>query len=191
MSGKGIVMWLKKRIGKKVWVALAVVIVVQVLFDPLTSLIELMEGYQAQIGLPSARQKWESQNISHYKFDIKGYVPLACIVGGSVEVKDGVVIKIGPSSTAVESDNPFLDTGFTSMEHPFLCNYKNYTIPSFFDYLSEHPNSITGISFDLDYGFISHYRFGSSGGHGLLSPRIYDCCGGFGISNFQMLDAEP
>jgi hypothetical protein len=46
----------------------------------------------------------------------------------------------------------------------------------------------SNISFDPTYGFISGFGFGSSGGNGLLSPRISDCCGGFSIRNFQVLD---
>jgi len=180
-----------KRINKKVWIALAIVIAIQLLFDPLTPIVHFGQGVKAKLFMLSVRQKWESQNISHYKFDIKVYMPLACIVGGSVEVKDGVVIRTGPSSDAGTEPVPLLDPGFTALENIFFCNYRNYTIPGLFNeverWIKLYP-SIRHISFDSKYGFISSFSFGSSGGNGLLSPTVSDCCGGFSIQNFQVLD---
>lgn len=182
----------KKRTNKKIWIALLLVVTIQVLFDPLSSLLDFGERVQAQIGLPYARHKWDAQGITHYKFDIHAYVPPACIVGGSVEVNDGVVVHTGPSTDVLTRGEPDLDPGFAAMEDLPLCNYKNYTVTSFFDILEQqlakYPNLVTQISFDPEYGFISGFGFGSSGGNGLLSPRIYDCCGGFSIRNFQVLD---
>lgn len=181
-----------KRANKKVWIALAVVvIVIQILIDPLSPILHFSQGVKAQLLMPSARQKWESQNISHYKFDMNAYMPLACIVGGSVEVKDGVVIRTGPSSDAGTEHNSLLDPSFTVVGGFFLCDYKNYTIPVFFNeverWVKLYP-SIRHVSFDSKYGFISSFGFGDSGGIGLLSPRVSDCCGGFSIRNFQVLD---
>ena len=182
---------MKKRINKKVWIVLAVIVVVQVLCDPLSPALHFGQGLKAKLFLPHARQKWDAQEITHYKFDFKAYVPLACIVGGSVEVKDELVIHVGPSSDAAKGPIPLLDPGFTTSEDFFLCNYKNYTMPGFFDeverWIKLYP-SIRHVSFDPEYGFISSFSFGSSGGYGLLSPKISDCCGGFSIRNFQVLD---
>jgi len=181
-----------KRVSKKVWIVLAVVVVVfQILFDPLSTFLHFSQSVKAKLLMPSARQKWELQDISHYKFDMKAYMPLACIVGGSVEVKDGVVIRTGPSSDAGAGRIPLLDPGFTAVGGFFLCDYKNYTIPGFFNeverWVKLYP-SFRHISFDSKYGFISSLGFGDSGGIGLLSPTVSDCCGGFSIRNFQVLD---
>lgn len=176
----------------KVWIVLAVVAAVQILFDPLSSILYFSQGVKAKLFLSQARQKWETQNITHYKFDIKGGVPLVCFFGGNIEVKDGTVIRRGPSSDAGMPSNPFLDAGFVKMEDPVLCNYMNYTIPLLFDMVQQwtkgKPFYVTQISFDPKYGFISGFSFGNSGGNGLLSPGISDCCGGFSIRNFQVLD---
>ena len=181
-----------KRINKTVWIVLVILLVIQILFDPLSPLVYWSKNFQARVRLSPSRHKWESQGITHYKFDIRGYVPLVCIFGGSVEVKDEEVIHTGPSSDVISQADPFLDMGFRRMENPFLCNYQNYTITKLFDeierYKKESPSIISGISFDPKYGFISGFGFGSSGGKGLLSPRISDCCGGFSIRNFHVLD---
>ena len=180
-----------KRIPRKIWVVILLVVLLQVLFDPLSSVQHLGERLQAHIYLPTAREKWESQGIRHYRFAIRGYVPLVCIFGGGIEVKDGVVIP-GPRSDADTNSTALLSPGLSGLEEPALCDYRNYSMPLLLDeiehWLDHYPESITQISFDPQYGFVSSFSFGNSGGRGLLSPIISDCCGGFTIENFQVLD---
>ena len=183
----------KKRIVTTVLILLLAVSIFQILFDPLSSFMHFSESLQARIVLPHARQKWESHEITHYKFDIRGGASLVCIFGGNIEVKDGKVVHTGPRSDAGTEQNPFLDAGFSNSEYlPAICNYKNYTMPLFFDelerWLHNSPFSINQISFDPEYGFVSHFGFGNCGGRGLLNPIVSDCAGGFSIENFQVLD---
>ena len=181
----------RKRIIKWLWLVAIIVLLIQILFDPLSSFIHLSESLQARLYLPAARQKWESQEIAHYKFDINGYFPLVCIFGGSIEVKDGVVIP-SPGSEADTDSMAQLSPGFSRVESPPLCNYRNYAMPLLFDEIErwskDAPLSITQISFDPQYGFVSGFKFGNPGGRGLLNPNVSDCCGGFTIENFQVLD---
>ena len=179
-----------KRIPRGICAAILLVILFQVLLDPLSSILYLGERLQARIYLPSAREKWESQGISHYRFDIQGYIPLVCMFGGGIEVKDGLVI---PDQRS-DADDPdaLLAPGFSGIEDPPLCNAQSYTMPQLFDeierWLKDSPLSITQISFDPQYGFISSFKFGNPGGRGLLNPIVSDCFGGFTIENFQVLD---
>lgn len=167
--------------------------VVQILFDPLSSILNLSGNIQARVGLPNAQAKWDAQKINHYEFDISGSSPTYCGFNGSIEVKDGKVISTGTRSDIdadLYPDAYLLPEGGTNT--PFLCDYHNYTIPLLFDelqrWLRESPSLITGISFDRKYGFISHLRFGTPNGWGLLNPKMSHCCGGFTIENFQVLD---
>ena len=148
--------------------------------------MDLGENLQARNGLPAARKKWESQKVTHYKFDIQGYVPLVCMFGGNIEVKDGTVVHTGPRSDGR------LTPGLVATEDPPICNYKIYTVPLLFDelerWLHESPFSISDISFDPEYGFISRFGFGNCGGRGLLNPIVSDCAGDFTIENFQALE---
>jgi len=112
------------------------------------------------------------------------------IESGGVEVNDGVVIP-GPRSDA-DDPKALLPPGFSGLNEPSLCNDQNYSMPLLFDeiegWLQDSPGSITQISFNPQYGFISSFKFGNPGGRGWLSPIISDCCGGFAIENFQVLD---
>lgn len=47
----------KKRIRRKVWTILLIGLVIEIVFDPLSSLVDLSENIQARIGLPSARTR--------------------------------------------------------------------------------------------------------------------------------------
>ena len=173
----------------KVGGILFIVVVVQILFDPLADLQHLKERLQAQMFLPAARQKWETKGITHYQFDIRGSVPLVCIFGGGIEVRDGLVIP-GPRSDAAKF-NSMLSPGLSKAEDPPLCNDQNYTMPGLLDlvevWLAQSTSSITEVSFDPEYGFISSFSFGDPGGKGLFSPTVSECCGGFIIENFLVL----
>jgi hypothetical protein len=179
----------KKRTLWKIGGLFLFIVLVQVLFDPFSEMLRLAERLQARQYIPTARQKWEAQGITHYRFNIRGYVPLTCMFGDGIEVKDGVVIH-GEASDAGEPD-AMLHPGFAGTDDPPLCNYQNYTMPGLFrlieEWLAESPASITEISFDSRYGFISSFSFGNPGGHGILNPTISDCCGGFSIENFEVL----
>lgn len=186
-----------KRINKKVWIVIAVVAVaIQILFDPLTPIVHVGQSVKAKLLMPSARQKWESQNITHYRFDVYANTQF-CFLGANIEVDDGVVVHAGPvlkpdpwDMIQGVSQNP----GWWTPEMWFLCDYKNYTVPNLFDYFEKQVQTTrsTGasISFDKTYGFISHFRLDWSSGYGLLSPKISSCCSGFRIWNFQVLDGE-
>ena len=176
----------KKWIKKTIWIVLLAGLVIEILFDPITNLLQWGRSVQARAILPSAHRKWDSQGITNYSFHIQGAIQNTCLFGGSVEVKDGQVIH-----TSVDHSTD-LDLGFSRRDDPPLCNYRNYTMPGLFDEIQrsvdQWPSSTAHISFDREYGFISHYRFSSCGSHGLLSVRLFDCSGGFTVTKFQALD---
>lgn len=174
----------------KIGGVLLLLVLIQALFDPLTELQHLAERLQARLDLPAASQKWKAKGITHYRFDIRGSVPLVCIFGGGIEVRDGMTTPEPPSNEG--EPGAMLFPGFSRAKDPPLCNNQNYTMPGLFkvveDWLAQSPASINEISFDPEYGFISSFSFGTPGGNGLLSPTISDCCGFFTIENFQVLD---
>lgn len=175
-----------KRIVKAALVFILVGFGIQVLFDPLSIFLQFGENLEARLALPAARTKWDSQNITHYAFDIQGSVSLVCLFGGNIEVQDGIVVRTGPRSDGL------LASGLPALKEPSLCNLQTYTMPMLFDELErrlrESPLSVSEISFDAKYGFITNLRVGSSGGHGILNPRVSDCCSGFSIENFRVLE---
>ena len=185
---------LLKRNKKNVWVVLIIFMVIQVLFDPLTPILNLSQSAKARLLLPLARQNWESQAVTHYSYDVYAFSQL-CFLGANIEVDDGAVVHAGP----VKKPDPGDMIQGVLQQNPgfppdtwFLCDYKNYTVPDLFDHLEKivqiTRSTGTSISFDNKYGFISKFRLDWSRGHGLLRPRISSCCYGFRIWNFQVLE---
>ena len=187
-------MKIPKRINKAVWVVLIMLLVIQVLFDPLSPILNFSQIAKAKLLLPVAREKWEAQGVTHYSYDVYAFSQM-CFLGANIEVDDGVVFHAGP----VKNPDPWdMLQGIPqkNLDFPpetwFLCDYKNYTVPALFDYLEKQVHITrskgTFISFDNTYGFVSYFRLDWSSGYGLLSPKVSSCCSGFRIWNFQVLD---
>jgi hypothetical protein len=187
-------MKIQKRNKKNIWVVLIILLVIQILFDPLSPILHVSQSAKAKLLLPLARQKWESQGVTHYSYDVYAFSQM-CFMGANIEVDDGVVVHAGP----VKNPDPWDMIQGVRQQNPgfppdtwFLCNYKNYTVPNWFDHLEKKVqitrSTGTSISFDNKYGFISRFRLDWSSGNGLLEPKIRSCCYGFRIWNFQVLD---
>ena len=181
-----------KRINKKVWTVLAVLLVIEILFDPIRPLIKYSENIQARFGLPIYRARWDKLNVKDYSFEITAGTQ-TCMPSAKVEVKDGKVFQVFHKDIFVTmeiSDTPLPRTAWANHYYSdqFFCDYANFTMPQIFDMVEKSTRGITGISFNGKYGFVSGVGWGNPGGFGLLSPRVGDCCSGFSISNFQVLD---
>ena len=185
-----------KRANKKVWIVLIILLVVEALFDPIHLFIDFSEKIQAQIGLRISRIRWENSNVNNYSFEITTGITTVCMPSAQVEVRNGKVFRVFHKDNLITmeiSKTPLPRTLWANHHFPnqFFCDYANFTMPQIFDMMERSLRGITRISFDMRYGFISGVRWGSPGGWGLLNPRVSDCCSGFSISNFQVLDNEP
>ena len=151
------------------WFVLFILLVIQILFDLLSPILYLNQGVQAKLLMPLARQKWESQGVTHYSFDVYANTQI-CFFGANIEVEEGVVVHAGP----VSNPNPWdmiqgisQNPGFPAYMW-FLCDYQNYTVPNLFDHLEKQVQNarlgVTSISFDNKYGYISNYRSGGRDG---------------------------
>lgn len=183
----------KKRIIGKVWIVLIIGLGIQILFDPLSSILNFSGNLQARVGLPTARDKWEAQNITHYSFEIVTGINSMCIASARVEVRDGKVVQVNRKDfleTGKVSEKPLPRESWANPYYPdvFFCDYADLTFPNLFDRVGQSLEFVSRISFDAKYGFVSLVRWGSPGGRGLLSPRIWDCCSGFSIEKFQVLE---
>jgi hypothetical protein len=167
----------KKRISKWVWIFIVTGLVMQLLFDPLSSLQNFSASIEAQIGIPMAHARWEAQHITHYSFDVRAFNQV-CLSAARVEVRNEKVVQVNLKDYFEETEDvskkPLPRGEWASPYYLdiFACNYANFTIPQIFDMAGEHLRSINRISFDAKYGFISEARFGSFGGKGLLSPKL-------------------
>ena len=188
------------RIGKRVAAAVGVLIgtgiILQVMFDPLTFANHAFEISKVRAEFPDARARWDAQKIADYTFEIRGNAPLICLPYAVIDVREDEVISVR-TKDPFSADSPaqllppekWSDPDWG--EEVFLCDYANFTMTQIFDLLGQDlhndPSVILHADFDPDYGFVSNFSSGLLVGHGLLSPRISECCSGFTITNFEPL----
>jgi len=171
----------------------ALLIVTEILYDPISSARHHLRIASVRAELPQARAKWDGAGITDYMFEIQGNARSICQPSAVIEVRDNAVVKV---ETKGNNDNARLlppeswsdpDWG----EEVFLCNYFHFTMPQFFDLveqtLQSYPASIMQAEFDDEHGFVSDFSFGMYVCYGLLRPRISNCCNEFQIRNFQVL----
>jgi hypothetical protein len=187
------------RVVKIIAVSLIIGIIIQVLFDPISSLKHSLEISSARAELPGARAKWEAQKITDYTFEIIGNAPLICQPSAIIEVKNDVVVKVETKDFLLEDSPKYVlapdkwadpDWG----EEVFLCNYANFTMTQIFDRLDTvlhyTPTTLILVDFDPSQGFITRLSYGLYIGNGLLRPNISDCCNELIVKNFQPMSNQ-
>ena len=193
-------MVLQKKMKSRVikWAAgfLFVGILIQVLYNPISSFKHSLLVSSVRSELPQARAKWEALGITNYTFEIVGDARSLCQPSAIVEVRNDEVVKVETKN--FESDSPSKLLPLDAWSDPdwgeevFLCSYFHFTMPQFFDLvgqtLQNYPSSIMHADFDPEYGFVTDFKFGIYVGYGLLKPEIENCCNEFSIKNFQMLE---
>ncbi len=181
-----------RRIALTVGSLLLIGILIQVLFDPISSVRHDWEISRVRAEFPNAHAKWDSQKITDYTFEIKTLEPFVCQPHAMIEVKNDVVARVETISNAgLQLLPPYQWADADWGNEVFLCDYANFTMTQIFSLLDSalHNDSsvILQADFDPEYGFVARYSYGLFVGHGLLSPKISECCGGFSISNFEPL----
>jgi len=171
-------------------------ILVQVLYDPVSSVKHSLLVSRAHTDLPQARARWESLGIADYSFEIQGSAPMICQPSAIIEVGNKVVIKVETKNFLPE-DSPARLLPPEKWADPdwgdevFLCSYFHFTMPQFFDLVDDtlrnFPSSIMNLDFDPQYGYVSQFKFGTYVGYGLARPRLSNCCNTFEIRNFRVL----
>jgi len=187
----------KSRIIRWGAVVLFIGILIQVLYDPISSVKHSLLVSKVRTELPQARAKWESLGIDDYTFEIQGNARSICHPSAIIEVRNDEVVKVETTDFAsVDALAQLLpldqwadpDWG----EEVFLCSYYHFTVPQIFNLieitLRNYPSSIVEADFDAQYGFVSDFSFGIYVGYGLLSPRVTNCCNEFHIRNFQPME---
>jgi hypothetical protein len=174
---------------KMTGILLVVGILIEVLYDPISSAKHSLNIMGLQKQLPLARAQWEALGIRDYTFEIEGNGRSICEPSAVIEVRNDAVVRVQTKDAPARSLPPekWSDPGWG--DEVFLCNYNHFTMTRFFDLvdntLQDFPSSILQADFDPQYGFLTDFNFGIYVGYGLLRPQISDCCNIFRIRNFK------
>ncbi len=166
-------------------------ILTQVLYDPISSIKHRLIVSSIRSQLPQARATWVSTGITDYTFEITGDGRSICRPSAKIEVQKDLVVKVEimePTPQILPPDQ-WADPDWGN--EVFLCNYNNFTITKIFGLLEQtlqnFPSSILQADFDTEYGFVNSFEYGIYVGYGLARPQIGNCCNTFRIQNFQPL----
>jgi hypothetical protein len=181
-------------IVKSAVIVLLLGVLIQVLYDPLSSAKHSIEVSRMRAEIPKSLAKWKSQGITSYTFEITGNAPSICRVSARIEVKNDAVARVETKDFSLEnspaqllSPDKWADPDWG--DEVFLCNYAHFTMTRIFDLLDrtlrDNPSTILQVGFDSNYGFITFFHYGLYSGHGLLSPQISDLSNSLRIRNFQ------
>jgi hypothetical protein len=159
------------------------IILTQVLYDPISSAKHVLTISSVRSQLPQAQAKWEKLEITNYTFEIIGDARSICQPSARIEVKNELL----NSNSQILPPDQWADPDWG--HEVFLCNYNHFTMPQIFKLveqtLQNFPSSILQADFDSEYGYVTSFEYGIYVGYGLARPQINHCCNVFRIQNFQ------
>lgn len=181
--------YLKPRSVSIVVIALLLGILIQVLYDPISSIQHSLNVVGIRNQLSQARAKWGALEITAYSFEIIGNARSICQPSARIEVQNDVVVKVEIMDVTPQILPPDQWTDPDWGNEVFLCNYNNFTLTKVFELveqtLQNFPSSVLQAEFDDQYGFVTSFAYGIYTGKGLAQPQAGNCCNIFRIQNFR------
>lgn len=105
-----------------------------VLFDPLPSILDVVNTAWIRWQLPAARECWASSGVASCRVDVEGSVPMACLLDGELAVREGRVVGVRMRTNALIPGSPLQDVDPSEWGRPG-CAYEDLTVDSMFDRL--------------------------------------------------------
>lgn len=181
--------YLKPRSVSIALIALLLVILIRVLYDPISSIQHSLNVVGVRKQLPQARAKWDALEITGYTFEIIGNARSICQPSARIEVENDVVVQVEIMDVTPQILPPDQWTDPDWGNEVFLCNYNNFTFTKVFELveqtLQNFPSSVLQAEFDGQYGFVTSFEYGIYVGKGLAQPQVSNCCNIFRIQNFR------
>jgi hypothetical protein len=167
----------------------------ELLFDPLAWTKNVGTAAQIRAALPLARSRWQAWGIADYDLEVKGFVPLSCMLAARLKVRNHDVAAVEARQTPWDEHLPWEPVAQSQWDLPF-CSYAQLTVAHLFEKversLAEADLSVDAleVQFDPIYGFVTSYNYRSGYRQGLLNSVFSECCVWFAFSHFQEVD-EP
>lgn len=177
---------------QRIWFSVAagifLLLIIQLLYDPISSAKHSLDVNRIQTGYSQARAQWEQADIRDYTFEIRGSSQSICPVNAVIQVRDNRVTEVHP----LDLDSPLptrkWEDPFWGSE-VFLCSYANFTFTHILDMvyhiLQTAPSSLLAAEFDPGAGFVTRFQDGIFSGNGWLNPKVSEFYNEFTITDFQ------
>jgi hypothetical protein len=125
------------------------IILTQVLYDPISSAKHVLTISSVRSQLPQAQAKWEKLEITNYTFEIIGDARSICQPSARIEVKNDIVVNVELLNTNLQVLLPDQWADPDWGHEVFLCNYNHFTMPQIFKLveqtLQNFPSSIVRV----------------------------------------------
>jgi hypothetical protein len=170
---------------------LACLFLYQIMYDPLSPYMNRKKLDSIQVEFDVAKEKWNSEHIENYSYEVLYSVPMWGGCGAKLTVKQGKLVEVIetmhggidklPTPIALSQDQWDSD----------YCDYsKGLTIPEVFYDVEKiiKSNWSLEVVFDEQFGFIAQYYGSPNIRNGLLNGYITESEFGYTFSNFQCLD---
>jgi hypothetical protein len=180
--------WLQAAVG-----TLLGLLLLQVLFDPIPYLEDAISVLHIRRELPRALERWKSRGVTDYRIDVRGAIPLACILDGELTVRNGLLVGVRMRANPLVPDSPLVEIDSAEWEDPF-CPYNDLTVEGMFARLRRGVDGVglfgapLRVTFDEESGYIAEYRFGRSSRGGVFGYSVSECCTWFEFDNLQALE---
>jgi hypothetical protein len=162
---------------------------IEILFDPLAWMFNVEVVQKLRREIPAAKNHWQSYGIKDYDIDVKGFVPLVCIIDATLSIRNDLLV-------AVMIRNPLEKASILELLEPTsweasFCPYKKLLVPEMFERVEQDLDKINiaeealKVEFDPVYGFVKSYSFVTGYRHGIFNPVIADGNVWYEFSNFR------
>ena len=170
-------------------------LLIEILFDPISVTDNFMQKSNTQRELEKAQQLWNAKGAVSYKINVRGAEPLTCLYDAIITVQDGEIAKVEASKDPFNEKSEYKiveKENWNKRNVPVWgCNYTQFTIPQILAYVGDelkNTDPITQkpkITFDSDYGYVTHYEI-KYHGYGLFTMvAISDCCSWYEFSGYE------
>ena len=183
------IFYMSRKVAVVIGAFIAILILVQLLYDPLSVVQHSVKARNLQSQLAKAKVQWNSERVRHYSFTIRGKSQSICAVDALIEVQDYAVVKVHPVNTASPLPaEKWADPDWGN--EVFLCDYNHFTIPQMFAMLEKtlenSPFAVLETEFDPQYGFITRFEDGIFASYGWLNLSDKKVYNEFQISHFKI-----
>ena len=161
---------------------LGTLLLVEILFDPLSWLMNMDAAASISADLLVARKQWRSQGIAEYKIDVQGSVPLVCIINATLTVREGQLLAVEDHGSQLEEMTGYTTRGISIEPErgDTPCPYRDLLVPQMYAQIEREVNRIDWsqerleVSFDPEYGYVTEYRYDGYYRRGILNPVCSD-----------------
>ena len=139
---------------------IAVLVVVELLVDPLSWLTSATTANSVGEALLIARERWQSQGIIGYTVDVEGFVPLACVINATLTVQGGELVAVESRGLPGNDAGEGASVAPEDWDAPY-CPYSELVVPELFAQVERALDRIDWsrdtmrVRFDPQYGYVT------------------------------------